>query len=253
MKKSRKELLISSVSMLLVAILSLSVATYAWFTNNSITQASGINFRAQKNTNILLSLEKYEPEAVWNSELSLDIEKLDVKPVSTVDCVNWFTTYANNYNVAADETGGRSEIVQLTSDDYENYFIAKKFYIKSVAEDCIATYVINAEGYPDYDDWEQLTSLRVALVVEDDTKLRTVYSLDYYDNTGLINTDGDTDTIKVSDYPTGSIKLKADEPKEVTLYAWYEGEDPDCIDEYSGVASIIDVVFTKASSGGVIS
>lgn len=252
MKKSRKQLLISSVSMLLVVILSLSVATYAWFTNNSTNLAQGLNVTAAKDSNILLSIEKDEPDASWTPILSLDTMKLDLKPVSTVDCVNWFTTYATNYNAAAQDEGGRAEIEQLTSDDYHNYFIAKKFYIKSVDADCTATYVINAEGYPDYDDWEQLESLRIALVVEDDTKLRTVYSFDY-ENIGIKNTAGQTGTIRVSDYPTGSIKLKKEEPKEITLYVWYEGEDEQCIDINSGVASIIDVAFTKASGGGVIS
>ena len=42
MKKSRKRLLISSIAMLLVAMLALGTATFAWFTQNTTATASGI-------------------------------------------------------------------------------------------------------------------------------------------------------------------------------------------------------------------
>lgn len=255
MKNSRRQLLFSSVSMLLVAVLSLSVATYAWFSNaGGRAEAHGISIKSTNESNIVLSHFKDEPEADWVPILNLDVEKLDLKPVSTVDCVNWFTAYSEQYNISATD-GGRDYVTQLTQEEAPDYYIAKDFYIKSVTRDMIATYQIEVEPYPDFTNWEDLQYLRIALLMDhgDGTKtLSRFYGYDYEDNKGIksINADGTATlgTVKITDYPTGNLKLIKETPKKLTLYVWYEGEDPHCIDTASGVQASIRLSFT--TSGG---
>ena len=50
--KSRKRLLISSVAMLLVAMLALGTATFAWFTQNTSATADGITVRTSKTSSL---------------------------------------------------------------------------------------------------------------------------------------------------------------------------------------------------------
>ena len=45
---TKKRALISSVAMLLVAIIALGTATFAWFTSNTTATADGIYVRTQK-------------------------------------------------------------------------------------------------------------------------------------------------------------------------------------------------------------
>jgi hypothetical protein len=258
MKNSRKQLLISSVSMLLVAILSLSVATYAWFSNRSTALAQGISVKSQVPANILLSLDSAD-NADWTNRLSLDVHKLNLKPVSTVDCENWFTAYSARFNTSTDDVNGRTNIRQVTTDDWENYYVAKEFYIKAPNSNMTATYVVNVEpANSDYDDDTQIDYLRVALVFETYStsgemveKTSRFYSYDYHSK-ALEDIDGTIGYTNVTDYVTGNIRLKKGTAQKITLYAWYEGEDPSCIDTKSGVRSVIDVAFTQASGGGVL-
>ena len=56
MKKMRK--LIPAFSMLLVAAIMLSTATFAWFTMNESVTASGMEIQAKASGNLLISTEK---------------------------------------------------------------------------------------------------------------------------------------------------------------------------------------------------
>ena len=52
---SRKRLLISSVAMLLVAMLALGTATFAWFTQSTTATANGINVKTIKSSELVIS------------------------------------------------------------------------------------------------------------------------------------------------------------------------------------------------------
>ncbi|MCA9745179.1 MAG: hypothetical protein KC459_02915, partial [Ruminococcus sp.] len=58
--KSRKRLLISSVAMLLVAMLALGTATFAWFTQNTSATADGITVRTSKTSSLKISDDNRE-------------------------------------------------------------------------------------------------------------------------------------------------------------------------------------------------
>ncbi len=58
-KSSRKRLLVSSVAMLLVAMLALGTATYAWFTTNPNANASGLKLKATASKGLLIQTESH--------------------------------------------------------------------------------------------------------------------------------------------------------------------------------------------------
>ena len=53
--KARRRLLISSLCMLLVAIVALGTATFAWFTQNTTATADGIYAKTEKASSLLIS------------------------------------------------------------------------------------------------------------------------------------------------------------------------------------------------------
>lgn len=56
---SRKRLLVSSVAMLLVAMLALGTATYAWFTTNPNANASGLQMKATASKGLMIQTESH--------------------------------------------------------------------------------------------------------------------------------------------------------------------------------------------------
>ena len=80
-KNMRKKALVSSVAMLLVALVALSGATYAWFSTNTVATVSGLNFSVAEQESLLFA-----------------------KPTSAItDVVGEGKTYANNDAYYADE------------------------------------------------------------------------------------------------------------------------------------------------------
>lgn len=98
--KSRKRLLISSVAMLLVAMLALGTATFAWFTTDTSATADGVAFRTTKASELVISRLDYQ----WADEVHYGFNR-SIKPSSSADGTSWFTGVAaakNAYGVNSD-------------------------------------------------------------------------------------------------------------------------------------------------------
>ena len=98
---SRKRLLISSVAMLLVAMLALGTATFAWFTSSTTATASNINVKTIKSSELQIS----KSTRVWGTTVDYATANKVLLPTSTVDGKAWFTANAetrNSYKKADD-------------------------------------------------------------------------------------------------------------------------------------------------------
>ena len=118
--KSRKRLLISSVAMLLVAMLALGTATFAWFTQNTSATANEFSAKTVKASELKLSSESID----WTDTLNYGYKDKVLKPVSTVDGINWFTAVAANKDSYA-TTKALAEKVEsadkYTEDSYKTF------------------------------------------------------------------------------------------------------------------------------------
>lgn len=95
---SRKRLLVSSVAMLLVAMLALGTATYAWFTQNTQATADKLSAKTIKASELKVSSK----DITWTDALQYNINEV-LKPVSTANGYDWFAaTAANKTDSAAD-------------------------------------------------------------------------------------------------------------------------------------------------------
>ena len=93
MKQSRKSLLISSVALLLVAMLALGTATFAWFTQTTRADANGIYAKAVKASNLLISKVPSPQDSDWASSIDYqfgtDASIKTMYPTSSTNGVNW--------------------------------------------------------------------------------------------------------------------------------------------------------------------
>jgi hypothetical protein len=152
MKKSRKKMLLSSIAMLLVAMLALSAATFAWFTTNKTVTATGFSGKASSAVGLKI-LSESDAEANKGSgtrqEAIADISKYGqntnfystsrtLEPVSIVPGTG-YTAYSTSAeaedNYARDLTKGISAVTAPT--DYNNgaYYVEKVYVALSGTND----------------------------------------------------------------------------------------------------------------------
>lgn len=107
--KFRKRALLSSVAMLLVALVALGSATFAWFTANPNAYAQGVKMRTTASAGLVIRTETYE---TWSHEAILrngESDYFNLTPVSQEQSApaNFWTAEAgasNNYEIKSGAT-----------------------------------------------------------------------------------------------------------------------------------------------------
>ncbi|MBQ7964878.1 MAG: hypothetical protein IJ331_02215 [Ruminococcus sp.] len=262
----RKKALLSSVAMLLVALVALGSATFAWFTQNPTVNANGLSLKATAaaGLQILSDSEKTLGE-VFDVETTLNASALNTTdpdgvelgtPVS-IDCdvtsaVTFRTTSAaleTNYAAAEDEDGN------LTISDASADYSETLWLRSSVDSDEIITVKSATVTFTQATGTAAATKLynaiRVTLVDEDGVIIGT-WSPDGIANKYLTATSvSDKDYTKA--YKTG---VKADmnmsvgysDNSFVTMLVWLDGEDDVChtsnVENLKDLVSSINVKFS---------
>lgn len=258
--KSRKRLLISSVAMLLVAMLALGTATFAWFTTDTTTQATGISVQTSKKSLLLVSSRDSEWKDNLNYNFGTDAAKNLLQPASSYDGTNWYKAQADSGLSGAAKNG--TKITGVGTADAETNVFCNMLNVKNSgaepANNVKITATISETAVSTGKNY-----LRVALVpsnckADDKRAAATVASAEEFrDN--IYGAAGD-DAAKPVEYVgtgvsdrTGAIKaaatavstksnsisvtvgnLKKDEAKYYMLIVWFEGQDEDCQDTYAG-------------------
>lgn len=253
---SRKRLLISSVAMLLVAMLALGTATFAWFTQNTSATANEFSAKTVKASELKLSSEFID----WTDTLNYGYKDKVLKPVSTVDGKTWFTAVAANKDSYA-TTKALAE--KVASANVKNFAIVDELNIQNQGGAAVENVKINFTlKETDADDSNTDTAnkyLRIALVKVNSKGdksdpnyaanfAKSVYAAGADSAEAISSIDEDpiaTATIKASDaskgvtIPVGDLGAynKADESSctaYYNIYAWFEGQDTNCQDAYAG-------------------
>lgn len=250
---TKKRALISSVAMLLVAIIALGTATFAWFTSNTTATADGINVRTQKVSELEI---KGKLDSDYGTNVHYNVGTADAKqkflPVSTVDGSTWFGASAKKANsFEADDT----TIKQITdaigeSKNFNDYYISDELNIHNKGTADCENVTITINNIPN-------NYLRVALVPvteehgttikqDDPEHPKTFKDFVLADSTDKYNglkgtTLNDVEEITPSTTKTISVgTLKANKDENGGDYAyyrlvvWFEGQDPDCRNANSG-------------------
>lgn len=161
MTKSRKRMLLSSVAMLLVALVALGSATFAWFTTNKTVTADGFSGKASSAVGLkILSDSDAESQkgsgtrAAVIADLSKYGQSTDfysttrtLEPVSIVPGTSYtaYTTSAETEkNYARDLTKGITAVAEPTNYDNGAYYVEKVYVaLSGTSEDTTKTFKVD--------------------------------------------------------------------------------------------------------------
>lgn len=276
---TKKRALISSVAMLLVAIIALGTATFAWFTKSTTATANGINVSTIKASDLQIS----KLDKSWGTTINYEVgynkegNKIDPRvlmPASTANGTDWFKASAEKRTEFTAK--GNAELVSAA--EKINYYFAEQLNVRNNGEADVNNVRIT---FNISDESQREGYYRIALVPVDDTETNAgaaaklpsaaknffVTKTDEADT--LQNIYGEADNgyqavkgAKITDSANLTAKVKPNTDKTVrlgtlagkttdgkpvakyyNLYVWFEGQDEDCTDEKAG-AQIPNITFS---------
>ncbi|MBE6794475.1 MAG: hypothetical protein E7532_05990 [Ruminococcaceae bacterium] len=235
---SRRRVLISSLAMLLVAIVALGTATYAWFTSSTVATANGINVRTAKASKLEIS----KSDLAWGTLVDYDVDNKLLLPASSGNGTAWFKADAADKSAFTAKT---DTIASIAAGDLGNYVVMDQLNIHNAGEATVENVEIKFSVPNNY--------LRVALVEATEggtgkalkgTFANGVYADDTTAYVGLTATDGTGNSITPKNEYTIEVgTLEKDDVVYYNLYVWFEGQDVDCKDANAGV-TVSDIEFT---------
>ena len=147
MKKSRKKMLLSSIAMLLVALVALGSATFAWyFTNNTVT-AETTQFSAAAASGLVIRHVNEASQASWTDkieDLVGKVENPDASPATTgltpasitysgLSSLRGGTAQSGKFNESTIKAGTTPQYqdVPETKTNTNAYFLVDQFWVAS--------------------------------------------------------------------------------------------------------------------------
>lgn len=250
--KATKRSLIVSIAILCVCALSLTSASFAWFTASNKAQVGGINLSVAEHSSLEITVTGAENVIGWNSTLSAallqqagvyyyteiagsDAEYTVLNDASTGDLVNWTKA---NYN----ESSNSFTFVSATGEsansaNKEARYLELPITFRSTKE---GTVKFSSDSAVSLGTQDLAPALRVGYVDKNSTA--SIYSeagtgAKYQTVGGTGETDLDlSGTIAefIANTEIELTKATADDTyatAEVVFYIWIEGTDPACINE----------------------
>lgn len=246
----KKKALITSMALLLVAIVCLSTATYAWFTSSPVAGANNFAVKTHAAGSLYITDAASPATADWKTSIDIGLQNTPTyQPVSTVDCATFYTGQADVPTAKDVNSSKYSE----TSDNY--YSKNVKFKSNEAGDLYLSAFTCNSNATGgQYDLLKK--SLRVGVKVGNDVK---IYALDT--NSTDLGVNSTTTTAAVGlikgTYNVGTNNANAiatfaaaDDVIDATIFIWIEGEDASCYttNVSNGVTlDDIDLSFTVAT------
>lgn len=236
---SRRRLLVSSLCMLLVAIVALGTATFAWFTSNTTATADGISVKTAKTSTLEISKSGHS----WGTYVNYNHSKT-MFPASTTTGTSFVKAVASASDASTLKAG------TITSASGDTYVFADQLNVRNNGDGTVKSVTIEISNFTN-------TYGRIAIVPANDAGTITypdgksfkdyVYDTDGETYDGLTNTDGDTVSIKGNNTMSVSVgDLGKNEAKYFNLYVWFEGQDAQCYDTNAG--QNLDDIATNANN-----
>lgn len=234
---SKKRMLISSVAMLLVAMLSLGTATFAWFSTKTTADADGISVNSSKASGLLIS----EDNAAWSSVINYSNTDAAKHRASTLEpassAFQSLTSPKFWFGIAADPTSYAVDTAGFSSVDYTNaagYVNVYDLYAKSANGEAYDLKVsldgalTDAGNYgrvavvrlPNEDLGETEASMKIYYMAADETPVYPVKEDKSIDTAYPVA----TPVNNISDISLGTISSST----HFVIYVWNEGQDNDC-------------------------
>lgn len=277
MKKSRKKILLSSIAMLLVALVALGSATFAWFTINKSVDAKAMTVKAATADGLQITIDN---GANWGREYSFhDFANTTdnvLAPISmqyaldaAIGTEGYYPADAKAQGSYTDEnvnTNGSDwrsmEVVGSPNSTLNNgdakaangYFAAYRVGIRS--SNLAIDNVTMAMTYTDKSGDAQKAGDFIRFVIVDEATNKIV----------ACKGDGATSTLPVASISGTTTKTatldtnaqaadktsvagitapaKTSTAKYYTIYVWFEGQDAQCLDNHQGMTGTLDLNFS---------
>lgn len=243
---TKKRALISSVAMLLVAIIALGTATFAWFTQNTRSYADQIKVKTSKVSSLVLSKQD---RTNWQSHIQYGVDNNKIMyPASSSNGSDWF--FAN----ASDAVSGKVDNASIKDAKgagvtTADYVFIDELNIKNSGAVKVTDVKIKFDLQGENSDYARVALVPIgvkgsAYTTNGTFGTGTVYGKNATPYQPISSLTGDlgasitpskTCEVKVPDLNVGQAAYYA-------LYVWFEGQDENCIDAKSG-QSIPDLVF----------
>ncbi len=272
MKNTRKKMLLSSIAMLLVALIALGSATFAWFTANPNATASGMKLKTTAAAGLVV---RTESDSTWSHAAKFYNGKSDyfnLNPASmeqTGDTtpgklwkVDASTAGAYGHDSSATMSAAQGTTYDESTDTWstgKDYFVEKVYFRLSDGSDASANssqkvYISNVTINPNANA-TMAGTIRVAIVNKEGTLLGT-WALAGNDANGTLTTAAKTTgsfdpalaTSVASNVDTAQTSLTAsgsDLNKYVSVYVYLDGQDGECYSDKVGTvnaSAIIDSI-----------
>lgn len=245
---SRRRVLISSLAMLLVAIVALGTATYAWFTSSTTAIAKGLNVKTAQASELQIS----DFTKGWGTEVNYGITNKVLLPTSSANGANWWkATAASKTEFAANDDGfSAADAPAFDNAASSSYVYKDQLNVRNNGDATVENVKIEWT-IPNFDG---ANYLRVALVPATDaagTEATGSFAANVYDKDGVLYkaVSGATTTADITPKTSCSVLVGGDgelakgETYYYNLYVWFEGQDQQCIDSNAGQI-ISDIAFT---------
>ncbi len=260
MKRTRK--LIPAVVMLMISVIMVSTASYAWFSMNTQVTATGMTVQAKAEGGIVISNSS---KSSWSASEDATVASAALYPTSNAKDPkgNWYhnkstdandaaagqlnTTYENLTTTSPALGFGSGNTEGIAYRDLDNdgsydaandaaYYLMNKFYIKSSGDALNNTLYINEVSVESSATLLAIdNALRVCIVVGDETFLYAPVhvgadgpTLSYKVAGSGTNTIALAGTVKNTATQTTTIANTDAAAVEVQIYIYFEGEDANC-------------------------
>ena len=263
MKHNFRKAALSTICMLIVAVMSLTGVTYAWFTAGQQATVNGMNVKVTAaDGGVQVRLLNSD---TWGAELDLEVEQSGVAPVSSIDGVNFFELGEKN---AANSSQAK---VASAVKENNNNIIVRKIQLSNPGQ---APITVNLNGSSIQKslansalDNEIYKAARVALIVTGANNNKTyIYAAEQDTwfgfkavsnsyitlNTAVDNIAVETTTNLAADceinLPANPDNAKTENIVTVEIVIWLEGQDVDCKNANAAGAFDITLNFKDKTS-----
>lgn len=271
MKNTRKKMLLSSVAMLLVALVALGSATYAWFTVNKEVTADKMKVKAATAAGLQITGKNGGDDANWVRDYDFQLAEQTLTPTSrgfTASGITGTTGFLPG-EVKTDGTGARA----WSSGDTNTVDWAADLGRPTVNTSSGTEAAAANANYAEYrvgvrSSGSDISGVKMNLTFTEGTKANAskfirVLVLDESDNkVKYVIADGGAETNAVtainstskmptdveaqqdstsSDFSVGTVTKAT--PKFYRIVVWYEGQDAECIDTNQSADGTVKIKF----------
>ena len=244
--KFRRRALISSVAMLLVALVALGSATFAWFTSSTTATASGINVQTTQASELQIS----KSDMAWGTTVNY-AKTGTFEPCSSANGVNWFSGEGTSRTNGAQKSG--QDWGAISSANADSYYFTEMLNVRNNGAAAIngVTITFSLGEVPKTNGKNYVRVALAEVTAANDTAAKTANPTPAQFQAGVFDVDGvtynavsSTTTAATAIEPKNTFSVtvgnlagkteSATATKYYRLYVWVEGQDVDCQDQYAG-------------------